>query len=82
MTSVDINIPNDGSYHHVELTGTSMIVYNMSGTNVYFRYGAISTSAGMILEPQQSIMTDEDIYVKVSDQPTLNNQQFTLVVSQ
>ena len=82
MTSVDINIPIDSSFHAITLTGTTMIVFNKTGSDIIFRYGASSTSVGMVLEAHQIMTVSETIYVKVSDSYKGNASSLPIVVTQ
>jgi hypothetical protein len=82
MTSVDINIPFDGAFHAVALTGTTMIVFNKAGSNLLFRYGAGSTSSGLVLEANQIVTVSETIYVKISNDYKGNASSLPIVVTQ
>jgi hypothetical protein len=82
MTSVDFNIPFDGAYHAVTMIGTSMIVFNKTGTDILFRYGVVSTSSGIPLESNQVVSVSETIYVKVPIEYAGDTSSLKIVVSQ
>ena len=82
MISTDFLIPLDGNYHQIELTSSSMIVYNTTGVRIKFRYGALSNSIGMILEPQQFISVSETIYIQAPTDYRGSPSALIIVVSQ
>ena len=82
MISTDFNIPFDGSFHAVTMTGPTMIVFNKTGTDILFRYGSASTSSGIPIESNQVVTVSETIYVKVPTNYLGDTSSLKLVVSQ
>ena len=62
----DFALPIDGSWLVVPLTSSQTSVSNMSGVDVYVRLGALSSSSGFILNPSQTILTDETVYIRAT----------------
>ena len=62
----DFSLPVDGSWLVIPLTSAQTSVSNMSGVDVYIRLGALSSSSGFILNPSQTILTDETVYVRAT----------------
>ena len=63
MTTEDIEIANDGSWVKVEITTTQMTITNMSGVEMRVRFGDTSTSKGFILNPNDTVIVDTDVYI-------------------
>ena len=64
MTTADMAIPQDGSWLGIPTLGGSTILYNASTQHLLVRLGSTSTSYGMKLFPDQTMMFDETVYVK------------------
>ena len=62
----DFSLPADGSWLVVPFTSAQTSVSNMSGVDVYIRLGALSSSIGMVLNPSQTILTDETVYIRAT----------------
>lgn len=64
MTTEDIPLQMDGSWLGIPLTSEQTILFNGSGMECYVRFGAGSTSFGMKLADEQTLVVDETVYVR------------------
>lgn len=65
MLTEDLFLPSDGSWLGIPPLDTDTIVYNGSDKECLIRFGASSHSYGMILMPEQVIIVDEIVYVRI-----------------
>ncbi len=62
-----LTVANVFAYGEVDINGGStMDIYNTSGTTVYVRHGAASTSRGVPLAPSTAMTVVETVYAKPS----------------
>jgi hypothetical protein len=64
MTTEDIALQQDGSWVGLPLLGEQTIIFNGSGMDCYIRFGAASTSYGMLVANGSTVVVDETVYVK------------------
>jgi hypothetical protein len=64
MLTEDIALQQDGSWIGIPLISEQTIVYNGSGMDCYVRFGAASSSYGMLLASEQTIVVDETVYIR------------------
>lgn len=80
MTTEDIAIPRTGEYVLIEMTTTQMTITNTSEVTMLVRFGSTSTSRGIPLFINDSVVVDTDVYIASGGaiQPTTNT---TIVVT-
>jgi len=64
MTTEDFELPTTGEWLVVPLTAAQIIVHNAGQTPVKVRLGASSSSTGMVIEPKETIVTSETVYIR------------------
>lgn len=65
MTTEDITLNTDASFLLIP-TLTRMSIYNGSGRNIKYRFGALSTSSGATMKAGNTLIVEEDIYLATS----------------
>lgn len=73
MTTTDFALPRDGSWIAIPSLGTGVIVHNASNVYLLVRLGVSSTSIGMRLVPDSTMVFDETVYVRM---PQTNDEVF------
>lgn len=64
MTTVDFALPKDNNWIALPPLDTSVIVCNASNINLLVRLGTDSTSLGMRLVPDATMIFDETVYIR------------------
>lgn len=64
MTTEDIPLQMDGSWLGIPLTSEQTILFNGSGMECYVRFGATSSSYGMLFANEQTLVVDETVYIR------------------
>lgn len=64
MLTEDITLADQDQWVALVPTGASIVVYNGSNRDCVIRFGALSTSAGMLFGPDETIIAEETVYVK------------------
>jgi len=64
MTTEDILLQQDGNWVGIPLTGEQTILFNGSGMECYIRFGAASTSFGMLMAIGSTVVVDETVYIR------------------
>ena len=65
MLTEDLFLPSEGYWLGIPPLDTEIIIYNGSNKECLIRFGASSTSYGMVLLPEQIMITDEIVYVRI-----------------
>ena len=73
----DFALPVNGDWLVIPFTSAQTSVSNMSGVDVYIRLGALSSSSGFILNPSNTIIADETVYVRATS--VTGNQPIVVV---
>lgn len=64
MITEDLLVPQDNSWLGIPTISGNVILFNGTNQVLLVRLGATSTSYGMRLHPEQTMMFDETVYVK------------------
>ena len=77
MLTEDFSLPSNGDWLVVPLTSSSTVIHNSSGVSVYIRTGALSSSKGLSLNPNEKLIVEETIYVRAT---SMTGSEPTIVV--
>ena len=77
MTTEDIRLPEDGSWLELAPVDTDIIIHNDTGRECLVRFGAASTSSGMPLVPDETLIADETVYIRSKVFPSQGSLRVT-----
>ena len=77
MLTEDIRLPEDGSWLAIEPLTDQVIIHNDTGRECLVRFGAASTSTGMPLVPDETLMVDETVYIRSKKFPAEGSLRVT-----
>lgn len=77
MTTEDIQLPTDGSWLGIPMTGTYTIVHNGTIDTMLVRFGSSSNSFGMKLKAEDTLIAEETVYVRMLAPNTLGSVRVT-----
>ena len=63
MTTEDIRIPNDESWVELAAVNNNIVIHNGSNIEYKIRLGSTSTSYGMVLTPNGTVVADESVFI-------------------
>lgn len=66
MTTTDFVLPREGGWLAIPPLGNSIILHNASNTICLVRLGVSSTSYGMRLVPDGTMVFDETVYIRMA----------------
>ena len=65
MRTEDFTVANGNDWLVIPLTSTMTVVCNIGETKLAFRVGNDSTSRGLILNPSETVILDETVYLRI-----------------
>lgn len=77
MLTEDFSLPSNGDWLVVPLTSAQTVLHNSSGVSVYIRTGALSSSKGISLLPNEKVLVDETVYARAT---SVTGSEPTIVV--
>lgn len=66
MITEDFSLPSNGDWLVVPLISAQTVLHNSSGVSVYIRTGALSSSKGISLLPNEKVLVDETVYARAT----------------
>ncbi len=64
MLTQDFILPTNGDWLALPLTSTFTVMNNVSNLSLHIRFGVSSTSLGFMIEPGDTMIAEETIYIR------------------